>query len=105
MSRVTQAPGTLPLGAALDRSEPLARLMQRLRASRECFDAIVPALPLPMRNEVRAGPLDDGICSLLVANGAVAAKIRQLLPLLEDRLRAQGLPVTSIKVRVQPPSR
>lgn len=104
MSRDSQPTGSLPLGTALDRSEPLARLLARLRASRECFDAVRPALPPALRDQVRPGPLDDEAWSLLVSNSAVAAKLRQLLPALQDRLRERGLPVVEIKVRIQPPT-
>ena len=49
-----------------------------------------------------AGPIDDDGWSLLCANAAVAAKLRQLVPHLEQRLRDAGQPVTAIRVKVQP---
>jgi len=102
--RAAHHPGTLALGDALGQSAPLALLLRRARESRERFDAISPLLPPGLREAVRAGPLDDEGWSLLAAHGAAAAKLRQLLPRLEDALSAKGWQGTPIKVRVQPRS-
>jgi hypothetical protein len=51
---------------------------------------------------VSAGPIDDDGWSLLCANAAVAAKLRQLVPHLEQRLRNAGQAVATIRVKVQP---
>lgn len=93
----------LPLGSALDRSEPLARLLQRLQESRARYDAISALLPPGLRAAVRPGPVDDEGWSLLVDHGAAAAKLRQLLPRLEQVLRERGWQGTPIRVRVQRP--
>lgn len=90
----------LPLASALDRSQPLARLLQRLNASRECFAAVCDRLPEPLRGQVRPGPLDERGWTLLVANGAAAAKLRQLLPALRAHLNDRGLDVAEIRVRI-----
>jgi len=97
----TLHPGTLPLGTALDQSQPLVRLLRRLQESRARFDTIGAQLPDTLRDQVRPGPLDDDGWSLLVANGAAASKLRQLVPLLDATLLAQGWPVASIRIRVQ----
>ncbi|HYN58757.1 MAG TPA: hypothetical protein VET87_04280 [Rubrivivax sp.] len=95
------SPGTFALGAALDQSQALARLLQRLQESRARFAAVREQLPDALRDQVRPGPLDDEGWSLLVPHGAAASKLRQLLPTLEATLLAQGLQVTSIRIRVQ----
>jgi hypothetical protein len=95
--------GTLALGAALDRSEPLARLLERARESRARFAVVAALLPDGLRDAVRAGPLDEDGWSLLAAHGAAAAKLRQWLPKLEAALAEQGWPQRPIKVRIQPP--
>ena len=101
---VSNAPaGTLALATALDRSEPLARLLERARESRARFAVVAALLPDGLREAVRAGPLDDDGWSLLAAHGAAAAKLRQWLPKLEAALVAQGWPQQPIKVRIQPP--
>ncbi|MDE2395513.1 MAG: hypothetical protein KGL43_20115 [Burkholderiales bacterium] len=101
-TRPLQPPGSLPLSSALDRSEPLARLLQRLEQSRARFAAVAGILPPALRETVRAGPIDEEGWSLLAAHGAAAAKLRQLLPRLEMVLRAKGWPDMPIKVRIQP---
>lgn len=88
---------------ALAKSEPLAGLMQRLRASQQCLQAIQPVLPLALAAYVQAGPLDEDGWTLLVANNAISAKLRQLLPRMDEALSAQGLKVTAIRIRVQSP--
>ena len=95
------SPGTLALGAALDQSQPLARLLQRLQESRARFAAIRELLPDTLRDQVRAGPLDEISWSLLVSNGAAASKLRQLVPALEAMLISQGWQATSIRIKVQ----
>lgn len=94
-------PGTWALAAALDRSQPLTVLLQRLQRSRERFAAIEPQLGEGLRSAVRAGPLDDTGWTLLVSGGAAAAKLRQLLPQLQAALLEQGWPELPIRVRVQ----
>jgi hypothetical protein len=92
----------LPLSAALGRSEPLAGLMQRVRESKARFDAVAGLLPAGLQGGVRPGPLDETAWVLLVANAAASAKLRQLLPTLEDALRASGWPGPPIKIKVLP---
>lgn len=91
---------TLALRQALDRSEPLARLTQRLRESSARLAAITGDLPPALRPLVQAGPIDDKGWTLLAANGAVSAKLRQVLPALEARLAELGWPALPIRVRV-----
>lgn len=88
---------------ALDKSGPLSSLLQRLQASQRCLEAIAPVLPPGLAAYVKAGPLDDEGWTLLVANNAISAKLRQLQPRLMDALTRQGLKVTAIRVRIQAP--
>ncbi len=94
----------LPLARALDNSVPLASLLLRLQQSRDCFDAIRHLIAPDLLAQTRPGPLSDSDWCVLAGNGAVAAKLRQLLPSFEAALRAQGKPITSIKIKVLAPA-
>jgi hypothetical protein len=96
-------PQALPIRQALDQSAPLVKLVQRLRDSQGRHAAIEPALPVALRRSVRAGPVDEEGWTLLAANAAVAAKLRHLLPLLEQRLADEGWSALPIRVKVQAP--
>jgi hypothetical protein len=96
-----QSPGTWALGAALDQSQALARLLQRLQESQARFAAIRERLPDALRGAVRPGPLDDAGWSLLAQSGAVASKLRQMLPELEAALQDQGWQATPIRIKVR----
>lgn len=85
-------PDPMPVAQALRQHEGLARLGERLEASRRRLRVIAPALPVNLLASVQSGPLDEEGWSLLVANAAVAAKLRHLLPRLEALLAQAGLP-------------
>jgi hypothetical protein len=93
--------GTLALASALEQSQPLARLLQRLQESRQRFDSIRPHLPETLRDQVGPGPLDEAGWSLLVSHGAAASKLRQLVPTLEAELLRGGWQHTSIRIKIR----
>lgn len=95
------APSPLRIEEALARSAPLASLRQRLQESTARLDAVKNLLPAALAAHVTAGPVDAKGWSLLAANTAVAAKLRQLQPRLEAALRQQGWQVSAIRVKVQ----
>jgi hypothetical protein len=90
------------IAEVLRASPPLARLGERMRRSNDYLAAVRPALPAALAAHVHAGPVDDEGWSLLCANASVAAKLRQLVPHLEQRLRDSGHAVAAIRVKVQP---
>lgn len=92
----------MPLATALDRSEPLAGLLQRMRDSRARYQAVAALLPAGLAGEIRPGPLDDAWWVLLVPHAAAAAKVRQILPALETALRENGWAGPPIKIKVLP---
>jgi hypothetical protein len=92
----------MPIADALGASAPLARLAERLRLSNTLFAAVAPLLPAGLAPHVSAGPVDAEGWSLLCSNAAVAAKLRQLVPRLEQRLGESALAVAAIRVKVQP---
>lgn len=88
---------------ALHASEPLARLAERLRESKRRFDCIAPALPDALAAHALPGPLDAHGWTVLAENAAVAAKLRQLVPLLAQRLAEHGFAVLPLRVKVSTP--
>ena len=69
-----------------------------LTVSQKIWDATVPE---PLRQSTQAGTLKHKRLTVYASNGAVAAKIKLLLPSLLNKLQKQGLEVTSIRVEVQ----
>lgn len=93
-------PDAIGLREALARSSPLAALQTRLRESNDRFEAIRGTLPSALAAHVRPGPLDAEGWSLLAANPAVAAKLRQLQPRLQARLAECGWPALALRIKV-----
>ena len=92
----------LPIADALRSSAALGRLAERMRQSNAAFEAVCPLLPHALAAQVRAGPIDEAGWSLLCPNAGVAAKLRQLVPRLEQHLHEKGVGVAAIRVKVQP---
>jgi hypothetical protein len=95
----THAPA-LPLADALRASVPLARLAQRLRESKQRFECIAPLLPETLAAHAQPGPVDGHGWTVLAANAAVAAKLRQLVPHLAARLIEHGFADLPLRVKV-----
>jgi hypothetical protein len=98
MSRILH-PVTLQQAAA--DSPTLARLAELARDSGERLKAVELLIPVALRSAVKAGPVDGPSWCLLVDSSAAAAKLRQVLPALQHRLRDRGWEVTSIRIKVQ----
>ena len=93
-------PAPTAISDALRGHAALAQLGSRLEASRQRLQLIEVLLPPPMRTHLQAGPVDEEGWTLLVASSAVAAKLRQLLPRLEERLHQAGIRPARIRVRM-----
>lgn len=90
------------LREALSHSAPLALLMQRQRDSQARFAAVVDVFPPALAAHVRPGPLDASSWTLLAANGAVAAKLRQLEPRVSAALRDRGFAALALRIKACP---
>lgn len=88
------------LQASMD-SPTLARLVDLSTQSSACLKSIAPLLPWAMRSGVQAGPIEDRVWCLLVDSTAIAAKLRQLQPLLLERLAREGHDINAIRVKVR----
>ncbi len=93
-------PDALRVQDALLQSEPLALLRERIRDSKARFEAVKLCIPAAMRAHVKPGPVDAAGWSLLVANAAVGAKLRQCIPQLEEVLKTQGWPTSTIRIKI-----
>ena len=104
MSRKPAAlpPAAVPIAEVMRSSQALSRLVDRLRESNAMFATIRPLLPAALVASVRPGPIDESGWSLLGANAAVAAKLRQLVPRFEDHLREREHAVAAVRIKVQP---
>ncbi|HEV8689150.1 MAG TPA: hypothetical protein VGQ91_02545 [Ideonella sp.] len=94
-------PHTRPINEALSANATLAQLLERLREAEARLETVRQVLPPGLHAHVRAGVLDDTGWNLLVPNGAVAAKLRQCLPAIEQALVERGWKPTSVRVKVQ----
>lgn len=92
------------LQQAAEDSPTLARLTQLARESGEQLKAVESLIPLSLRPAIKPGPLDGPSWCLLVDGNAAAAKLRQVIPALLNRLRDRGSQVTSIRIKVQTPA-
>jgi hypothetical protein len=88
------------LQQAAEEAPTLARLAQLARESGERLRAIEASIPAPLRASIRPGPVEGTTWCLLVDSNAAAAKLRQLLPLLQQKLNSRGWEVTAIRLKV-----
>ena len=89
----------VPLYQAAEESPTLARLAQLARDSGERLKAIESSIPPALRSAIRPGPIEGTTWCLLVEGSAAAAKLRQLLPVLQAKLNRLGWEVTSIRLK------
>lgn len=71
---------------------------QDLNASQKIWQAVVPDILKPC---TAAGAIKHKRLTVYADNGAIAAKLKLLLPSLLIKLKKQGLEVTAIRVQVQ----
>ena len=93
-------PDAVDIASALEGSEPLARLRAALQESHARYEVIRAVLPAELARHVRPGPLDAEGWSLLAANAGVAAKVRHLKPVIEERLHSAGWTQAGVRIKV-----
>jgi hypothetical protein len=90
----------LTVQQAVGNSPTLARLAELVQDSNNRLKAIESLLPGNLRAAVKAGPIDGDSWCLLVNGNAAAAKLRQLVPLLQAALQREGWRVSSIRLKI-----
>lgn len=100
MNPIRRLPPALTIHQAAGNSPSLARLTELVRESNDRLKAIESLIPEALRPAVKAGPIEGESWCLLVSGNAAAAKIRQLLPLIQARLLGKGWKVTSIRLKI-----
>jgi hypothetical protein len=93
-------PQALSIHQAAENAPSLARLTELVQESNDRLKAIESLLPAALRPAIKAGPIDGESWCLLVSGNAAAAKVRQLIPLIQERLRNKGWKVTSIRLKL-----
>ena len=90
----------LTVQQAVCNSPTLARLAELVQDSNNRLKAIESLLPGNLRAAVKAGPIDGDSWCLLVNGNAAAAKLRQLVPLLQAALQREGWRVSTIRLKI-----
>ena len=90
----------IPAADAASQAPQLQQLLALSAQSNKRLALIRSQLPPLLRNSVRAGPVHDQEWCLLVPNAAVAAKLRQLTPMLLAHLRTHGEQVQSLRLKI-----
>ena len=90
------------LSEALQAAPTVASVLAGHRDAQACYALIEPLLPSGLATQLRPGPLQDGTWTLFAAGNASAAKARQLLPRLAERLHAVRGDVQAVKVKIVP---
>jgi hypothetical protein len=98
---IPMTPDAQRIKEVLNRSEPLKRLRELLQESRERLEIVEVVLPYALRAHIKAGPVDEKGWTLLVANSAVASKLKQLQPRMEEALQTSGRGSFAIRIKVQ----
>ncbi len=85
---------------ASEQNPGLAKLLSQQKDSQARLRAIESLIPPTLLPFVKYGPFEAGMWCMLVSNNTTAAKLRQLLPTFEAKLRSSGLEVTAIRLKV-----
>lgn len=89
-----------PIALAVQDSPVLAQLQQTIAKSQLTWCRIQHVLPVKLREAVQAGPIDDTEWSLFVKSSAVASKLRQLVPEIENQLSVCGFGAIRVRIKI-----
>ena len=97
MTRRSQA---ITLLQATEGAPALSGLLARVRDSQLRLKAIQPLIPPAMFAALQAGPVEDKSWCVIVRGNAVAAKLRQMAPMLQAHLRSKGWETETIRIKI-----
>lgn len=86
----------------LEKDEALARLSAHAAHLQKVQQAFAQVVPVMLARSCRVANVRKEGVVVHAENGAVAAKLRQLVPTLLVALQATGMAVTQINIKVQP---
>lgn len=89
------------ISTLLNRQSELASLSEQATSLLAIQQLWANAVPETLKKYTQAGGVKHKRLNVYVDNGAVAAKIKLMLPSILTKLQKQGLEVTSIRVEVQ----
>jgi hypothetical protein len=101
MSATPRSSTVFSLDEAVGAAPVLAQLRERLALSERCLGHVRPLIPITMRHQVKAGPIEGSQWCLLVGSAAASNKLRQLLPSIQAALTQHGFEVNAIRIKVQ----
>ncbi len=90
-----------PLARILAADATIAAWHLRARAEAELTAAVRRHLPRALAERVRVSEIADKVLTLATSTGAVAAVVRQRLPMILGEFAREGRNFTEIRVRVQ----
>lgn len=97
--------GFKPINALMRENPALAPIQDRLRQFSRLQQSFADALPPGLNQSCRVATVEGSTLVIAVANGAIATKLKQILPRLLEKIREnkkQEQEVTAITVIVQP---
>jgi hypothetical protein len=94
-------PVPLTLADALGRSQPLQLLRRRIADSNARFAIAAKVIPQALHAQLCAGSLDEQSWTILACSASAAAKLRQMLPRIEDECRCAGWPALAVRIQVR----
>jgi hypothetical protein len=97
--------GFKPINALMRENPALAPIQDRLRQFSRLQQSFADALPPGLNQSCRVATVEGSTLVIAVANGAVATKLKQILPRLLEKIREnkkQEQQVTGISLIVQP---
>ena len=98
-------PGFKPIDALIRESEGIAPIRDQLARIARLQHSFADALPPGLNTSCRVATLEGSTLIIAVANGAIAAMLKQMLPRLLEKFhenKKQEQEVTAISVIVQP---